>query len=79
MVGWRHQLSGPEFEQTLGDSDGQESLLCATVHEVAESNRAEQLNNEIEEQFRNIDAINSVYTLMVVCVYEYEKMCLFFM
>ena len=49
MVGWRHQLSGHEFEQALGDGDGQESLLCATVHEVAESDRTEQLNNEIEE------------------------------
>ena len=26
---WRHQLSGDEFEQTLGDSEGQESLECS--------------------------------------------------
>ena len=26
MVGWHHCLNGPEFEQTLGDSDGQGSL-----------------------------------------------------
>ena len=26
MVGWHHQLNGHEFEQTLGDSEGQESL-----------------------------------------------------
>ena len=26
MVGWHHQLYGPEFEQTLGDSEGQGSL-----------------------------------------------------
>ena len=26
MVGWHHWLNGPEFEQTLGDSDGQGSL-----------------------------------------------------
>ena len=23
MVGWHHQLNGLEFEQTLGDSEGQ--------------------------------------------------------
>ena len=23
MVGWHHQLKGHEFEQTLGDSEGQ--------------------------------------------------------
>ena len=26
MVGWHHGLNGPEFEQTLGDSEGQGSL-----------------------------------------------------
>ena len=28
MVGWHHQLSGHEFEQTLGDSEGQGGLAC---------------------------------------------------
>ena len=28
MVGWHHRLNGHEFEQTLGDSEGQESLVC---------------------------------------------------
>ena len=28
MVVWQHQLNGHEFEQTLGDSDGQGSLVC---------------------------------------------------
>ena len=23
MAGWQHQLNGPEFEQTVGDSEGQ--------------------------------------------------------
>ena len=26
MVGWHHLLNGHEFEQTLGDDEGQESL-----------------------------------------------------
>ena len=28
MIGWHHQLNGQEFEQTLGDSEGQGSLVC---------------------------------------------------
>ena len=28
MVGWHHQLNAHEFEQTLGDSEGQGSLAC---------------------------------------------------
>ena len=28
MVGWNHRLDGHEFEQTLGDSEGQGSLVC---------------------------------------------------
>ena len=30
MVGWHHQLSGHEFEQTLGDSKGQGNLACCS-------------------------------------------------
>ena len=36
MVGWYHRLNGHEFEQTLGDSEGQGSWHAA-VHGVAES------------------------------------------
>ena len=39
MVEWQstdHQLDGHEFEQTLGDSEGQGSK-CAAVHGVAKS------------------------------------------
>ena len=28
MVGWHHGLNGHGFEQTLGDSEGQGSLVC---------------------------------------------------
>ena len=36
MVRQPHQLSGHEFEQTPGDSEGQEAW-CAAVHRVAKS------------------------------------------
>ena len=28
MVGWHHQLNGHEFEQALGDGEGQGNLAC---------------------------------------------------
>ena len=28
MLGWHHRLNGHEFEQTLGDGEGQGSLVC---------------------------------------------------
>ena len=28
MVGWHHRLNGHEFEQALGDGEGQGSLVC---------------------------------------------------
>ena len=37
MVGWHHQLNGREFEQTLGDSGGQSSLVCHSLWDPKES------------------------------------------
>ena len=31
MIGWHDQLNGHEFEQTLGDSEGQGSLACYSL------------------------------------------------
>ena len=28
VVGWHHQLNGHEFEQALGDGEGQGGLTC---------------------------------------------------
>ena len=50
MVGCYHQLSGHEFEQTLGDSKGQESLVCCSSwgHKVKHNLVTEQqLSNKI--------------------------------
>ena len=30
MVGWHHQLNGHEFEQALGNGEGQGSLACCS-------------------------------------------------
>ena len=40
MVGWHHQLNGHEFEQILGDSEGQGRL-----QDHKELDTSQQLNN----------------------------------
>ena len=45
MVGWRHQLNGHEFEQTLGDPEGPGTLACCNPRGNKELDRAEHLNN----------------------------------
>ena len=44
-VGWQHWLNGHEFEQALGDSEGQGSLACYSPWGHKESDRTEQLNS----------------------------------
>ena len=45
MVGWLHQLNGHEFEQTLGDGEGQGSLVYCSPWGHKESDTTEQLNS----------------------------------
>ena len=44
MVGWLHQLDGHEFEQALGVSDGQGSLVCFSPGGRKELDTTERLN-----------------------------------
>ena len=45
MVGWYHRLNGHEFEQALGDGEGQGSLECCSPWGRKESEMTERLNN----------------------------------
>ena len=44
IIGW-HLDSRHEFEQTLGDSEEQESLACCSPCDLKEPDTTEQLNN----------------------------------
>ena len=44
MVGWYHRFDGHEFEQTLGDGDGQGTLACLSPWGHKESDMTERLN-----------------------------------
>ena len=45
MVGWHCGLNGHEFEQTLGNGEGQENLVCCKAWGCKESDMTERLNN----------------------------------
>ena len=38
MFGWHHELSGHDFEQTLGDSEEKGSLACCSPWSCKELN-----------------------------------------
>ena len=45
MVGWHHRLNGHEFEQILGDRDGQESPMCCSPWGCKELEMTEGLSD----------------------------------
>ena len=47
LVGWHHRLDGHEFEQTLGNGDGQGSLVLRSMgSKKVEHNRATEQHEE---------------------------------
>ena len=44
MVGWHYRLNGHEFEQALGDGEGQGSQMCGRPWGHKELDMTEQLN-----------------------------------
>ena len=68
MPGCHHWLDGHEFEQTLGDAEGQEAWY-ATVHRIVESDMIEQLNDNktiLSEKHLSV-SITSIWPI------EYQK------
>ena len=45
MIGWHHWVNGHEFEQALGDGEGQVSQECCNPWNCKESDTTEWLNN----------------------------------
>ena len=52
MVGWPHRLHGHEFEQTLGDGDGQGDLAGCSPWDCRELDTTERLNNPPSQHYR---------------------------
>ena len=49
MVGWHHRLNGHEFDQTLGDGEGQGGLACCSLQGHRKSDTTERMNNKKKE------------------------------
>ena len=47
MVGWHHRPYGHEFEQALGDGEGQRSLVCYNPWGHKQSDTTWQMNDNI--------------------------------
>ena len=45
MTGWHNLLNGHEFEQSLGNGEGQGSLVCCSPRGCKESDITERLNS----------------------------------
>ena len=55
VVGWHHCLNGHEFEQTLGDSEGQGSLVCYSPWGHKESDMIQQLKNNNNSMTKSLN------------------------
>ena len=74
MVGWHHWLNGHEFEQTLGDSEGQGSLACCNPQGCKESDKSEQLNwTEIKFVFQVSGVILELMATLVESLFAQEE------
>ena len=51
LVGWHHQLNRHEFEQTLGDGEGQGDLVCNSPQDHTQSDITDQLNSNLHACF----------------------------
>ena len=63
MVAWHHWLDGHEFEQTLGDCEGQGSLTCCSEWGLNELDMTEW---QQQQTLRNIFLLGFVTGLLMV-------------
>ena len=83
MVGWYHQLNGHEFEQALGDGEGQGSRACCSPWGHKESDMTERLNHNELSMFcpPNLPLTQTPNWFFLLCIlsqlrhYYYLYMC----
>ena len=76
MVGWHHQIKEHEFEQALGDGDGQGSLECCSQWGRKELEMTERLNNKIYEfnvMFPSKSCFHRILQISINCIFIFVK------
>ena len=66
MVGWHHQLNGHEFEETLGDGEGQGNLLSSSPLGHKELDMNEWLNNNIFLSELNVHIVQKIKISIII-------------
>ena len=64
MVGWHQRFKGHEFEQALGDSEGQGNLACCSLCSCKESDITELLNTNNKNFFLKQRTFFKIYFLI---------------
>ena len=64
MVGWGHQLNGHEFEQALGDGQGQGRLECYSLWDCKELDTTEQLQTESKIHVSSMTVIRQICLIL---------------
>ena len=74
MVGWYHWLNGHEFEQTLGASEGQGSLVCCSSWGCKESDMTKQLNNnKVLQLCFSLSYLRDLIDYLVLKIYQFSS------
>ena len=68
LVGWPYWLNGQEFEQTVGDSEGQGRLACCSSWGCKESDMtaAEQHKSSIQTKCMRLDYLSLIILLVFI-------------
>ena len=65
MVGRHNRLNRHNFEQILGDSEGQRSLTCCSPWDHKKSDRTDRLNNNMDKKMQ---VCGLAETISFICI-----------
>ena len=65
MVGWHHQLIGYQFEQALGEGEGQQSLASCSPWGCKEMDMTEQVNKKPLNQLWKFCSIYKFFLFLI--------------
>ena len=71
IVGWHHQLNGHEFEQALGDGEGQGNLVCCSPwgHKELDMTEKQHLQQTLSFFFPSWSPFERERERVSVCVF----------